>query len=40
MGPRFREDDIVLVLDGKPVILIPAVGRVEKLALHRIGRVG
>jgi hypothetical protein len=29
----------VLVLDGKPVILIPAFDRVENLALHRVGGV-
>jgi hypothetical protein len=40
MGPRFRGDDDVLVLDGKPVILIPAFDDVENLALHRIGAVG
>ena len=40
IGPRFRGDDIVLVLDGKPVILVPASDRVENPALHRIGGVG
>ncbi len=40
VGPRFRGDDIVLVLDGKPVILIPALDGVENLALHRIGGNG
>jgi hypothetical protein len=39
MGPRFRGDDIVLVLDGKPVMLIPPLHRVENLTLHRIGAV-
>jgi len=39
VGPRFREDDIVLVLDGKPVILIPTFDGVENLTLHRIGGV-
>ena len=40
MGPRLRGDDDVLVLDGKPVILIPAFNGVENLAHHRIGSVG
>jgi hypothetical protein len=39
MGPRFRGDDVVLVLNGEPVILIPAFDGVENLALHRIGGV-
>ena len=38
-GPRFRGDDDLLVLDGKPVIRIPAFDGVENLALHRIGGV-
>jgi len=40
MGPRFRGDDDLLVLDGKPVIRIPAFDGVENLALDRIGGVG
>jgi hypothetical protein len=40
MGPRFRGDDVALVLDGKPVVLIPAFVGVENLPLHRIGGVG
>jgi hypothetical protein len=39
MGPRLRGDDDVLVLNGKPVILIPALDGVENLTLHRIGGV-
>ena len=31
------DDDIVLVLDGKPVILIPAFDGAEDPALRRIG---
>ena len=34
MGPRFRGDDIVLVLDGMPVILVPSFDGVENLALQ------
>jgi len=39
MGPRFRGDDDVLVLDGKPVKLVPALDGVENLALYGIGGV-
>jgi len=40
IGSRFREGDIVLVLDGKPVILIAAFDSVAILALHGVGGVG
>jgi hypothetical protein len=40
MGPRFRGDDDVFVLDGKPIILIPALDGVENFTLHWIGSVG
>jgi hypothetical protein len=40
MGPRFRGDDAVFTVDGKPVILVPTFDGVENLPLHQVGGFG